>query len=112
MGVLDSARGRKAGEFLLDAMIARARAIKIKKLYLLTNSKCAAAVHLYEKAGFVHDATIMADNGARYERCNVAMSFPIQSLLRRHRHFDALRSPDDAARGWPLHHAVTESDLT
>jgi N-acetylglutamate synthase-like GNAT family acetyltransferase len=77
MGVLDSARGRKAGEFLLDAMIARARDMKVEKLYLLTNSKCAAAVHLYEKAGFVHDGAIMTDYGARYERCNVAMSFPL-----------------------------------
>ena len=38
---------------------------------LLSNAKCAAAVHLYEKAGFRHDAEIMA----RYERCNVAMRY-------------------------------------
>ncbi len=77
MGVLESARGRKAGEFLLAAMIARARELGAHKLYLLTNKKCAAAVHLYEKLGFVHDATIMQGYGARYDRCDVAMSFPI-----------------------------------
>jgi GNAT superfamily N-acetyltransferase len=77
MGVLDSARGRKAGEFLLSAMINRARSIGAKKLYLLTNARCAAAVHLYEKAGFVHDAAIMANYGSRYARCDVAMSFPV-----------------------------------
>jgi GNAT superfamily N-acetyltransferase len=81
MGVLDSARGQKAGEFLLAALIDRARAMAAQKLYLLTNSKCAAAIHLYEKAGFVHDAAIMAEYGARYERCNVAMRFggPLRS---------------------------------
>jgi N-acetylglutamate synthase-like GNAT family acetyltransferase len=77
MGVIESARGRKAGEFLLDAMIGRARSMNASKLYLLTNSKCEAAIHLYEKAGFVHDAAIMAEYGARYQRSNVAMSFPI-----------------------------------
>jgi N-acetylglutamate synthase-like GNAT family acetyltransferase len=75
MGVLDTARGRKAGEFLLDAIIVRAKAMAAQKLYLLTNKKCAAAIHLYEKVGFVHDAAIMADYGARYERCDVAMRF-------------------------------------
>ena len=75
MGVLESARGLKAGEFLLEAMIARAAAMGARKLYLLTNAKCAAAVHLYEKLGFVHDGAIMADYGARYERCNVAMRY-------------------------------------
>ena len=44
-------------------------------MYLLTNSKCAAAIHLYEKNGFEHDAEIMATYGARYERCNVAMRY-------------------------------------
>ena len=73
MGVRESARGLKAGEFLLAATIERARAMGIDRLYLLTNSKCAPAIHLYEKLGFVHDAGIMAEHGARYERCDVAM---------------------------------------
>ncbi len=75
MGVREAARGLKAGEFLLDAMIQRAAAMGADPLYLLTNRKCAAAIHLYEKLGFVHDAEIMARYGARYERCNVAMRF-------------------------------------
>lgn len=75
MGVLESARGRKAGEFLLHATIARAQDLGADRLYLLTNSKCASAIHLYEKAGFVHDAEIMREFGARYERCNVAMRY-------------------------------------
>ena len=73
MGVRESARGLKAGEFLLAAVIERAHELGADPLYLLTNHKCAAAIHLYEKLGFAHDAGIMADYGARYERCDVAM---------------------------------------
>lgn len=75
MGVHESARGRKAGEQLLKAIIARAEQLGAQRLYLLTNSKCGAAIHLYEKAGFEHDADIMAEFGSRYERCNVAMLY-------------------------------------
>ncbi|TWI62650.1 DNA-binding MarR family transcriptional regulator [Pseudoduganella lurida] len=75
MGVRASARGLKAGEFLLAAIIDRAMALQADPLYLLSNTKCAPAIHLYEKLGFRHDAGIMARYGARYERCNVAMLY-------------------------------------
>jgi N-acetylglutamate synthase-like GNAT family acetyltransferase len=75
MGVRETARGMKAGEFLLAAIIARAQELGAAKLYLLTSHKCAAAIHLYEKLGFTHDAQIMADYGSRYERCDVAMLY-------------------------------------
>lgn len=75
MGVRETARGRKAGEFLLAAAIERAKVLGADPLYLLTNSRCAAAIHLYEKAGFQHDAEIMTRYGARYERCDVAMRY-------------------------------------
>lgn len=75
MGVRETARGLKAGEFLLGGVIDRARDLGAEKLYLMTNRKCAAAIHLYEKLGFEHDAEIMADYGARYERCDVAMRY-------------------------------------
>jgi DNA-binding MarR family transcriptional regulator/N-acetylglutamate synthase-like GNAT family acetyltransferase len=75
MGVSAAARGRKAGEFLLAATLERARAMGMDTLYLLTNRKCAAAIHLYEKLGFEHSAAIMARYGSRYERCDVAMIY-------------------------------------
>jgi DNA-binding MarR family transcriptional regulator/GNAT superfamily N-acetyltransferase len=79
MGVSAAARGRKVGEFLLHATIARARQLGAKRLYLLSNKKSAAAIHLYEKLGFVHDPGIMAEFGARYGRCDVAMQYaPLQ----------------------------------
>ena len=73
MGVLEAARGRYAGEFLLRAVIARAQQMGARTLYLLSNKKSGVAIRLYEKLGFVHDQTIMRIYGARYERCDVAM---------------------------------------
>jgi N-acetylglutamate synthase-like GNAT family acetyltransferase/DNA-binding MarR family transcriptional regulator len=75
MGVRATARGLKGGEFLLAAAIERARKMKIEDFYLLTNSKCESAIHLYEKLGFAHDKEVMAKHGARYKRCDVAMRF-------------------------------------
>lgn len=75
MGVLESARGRKAGEFLLRAVLRRSLELGARRLYLLTNAACAPAIHLYEKLGFRHDAGILREFGARYARCNVAMLF-------------------------------------
>ena len=75
MGVLETARGLKAGEFLLAAVIERAQELGANPLYLLTNKACAAAIHLYEKLGFQHNAGIMANYGARYARCDVAMLY-------------------------------------
>ena len=73
MGVRESARGRGAGEVLLRAAIARAQEMGAETLYLLSNRKSATAIRLYERHGFRHDAQIMAEYGARYERCDVAM---------------------------------------
>lgn len=75
MGVLESARGLGAGGFLLQAAIERARSLGCETLYLLTSSKCATAIRLYERAGFEHDAEIMRAFGARYARCDVAMRY-------------------------------------
>src|ERR1700712_374473 len=68
MGVRETARGLKAGEFLLAEIIARAQSLRADPLYLLTHASCEAAIHLYEKLGFQHDAQIMAQYGARYTR--------------------------------------------
>lgn len=75
MGVRPSARGRKAGELLLSTALARANAMGIETLYLLTNTKCVAAIRLYEKFGFRHDAEIMRAYGAAYARSDVAMRY-------------------------------------
>ena len=73
MGVLERAHGLKAGEFLLEAVLEQARSRGIDPLFLLTNSRCEAAIHLYQKHGFQHDTEIMKDYAASYARCDVAM---------------------------------------
>jgi DNA-binding MarR family transcriptional regulator/N-acetylglutamate synthase-like GNAT family acetyltransferase len=75
MGVLPAARGQKAGEFLLRAVLRRAAELQAHTLYLLTSRQCAPAIHLYEKLGFQHDADIMERFGRRYARCDVAMRY-------------------------------------
>lgn len=75
MGVREAARGSGAGRYLLEAIIARAIELGADRLYLLTNHRCESAIHLYEAAGFHHDPGIMAEFGARYERCDVAMLY-------------------------------------
>lgn len=76
MGIRIDLRGLKIGETLLVATIAKAKALGIKRLFLLTNAKQKAAIHLYEKLGFVHCQKIMDEFGGGYERCNVAMDYP------------------------------------
>lgn len=75
MGVLKHVRGLKAGQKLLNFVISQIDTLPIKKLYLLTNKKCEAAIHLYEKIGFEHSKEVMRDYGCHYQRCNVAMLF-------------------------------------
>lgn len=75
MGVLESARGKGVGEFLLAAAIERAHTLPQRPLFLLTNWRCASAIRLYERSGFVHDREIMARYGASYERSDVAMRY-------------------------------------
>ncbi len=75
MGVKSGLRGLKAGEFLLEALIERAATMKPERLYLLTSKRCEAAIHLYEKCGFEHDAELLVAARHHYDRCDVAMTY-------------------------------------
>lgn len=75
MGVSADARGKKVGEALLRYVLTKAPVIAFNSLFLLTNTKCEAAIHLYEKLGFSHDDTIMEAYGGAYSRCDVAMRY-------------------------------------
>lgn len=77
MGVLSSARGLKVGEILLQHVIEQAKFMQVKDLFLLTNKNCEAAIHLYEKNGFIHSKRIMDKYGAMYSRCDVAMEYSL-----------------------------------
>lgn len=52
LGVRESARGRGAGQKLMEAAIEDIRSKGKKKAVLCTNHKLASARHLYEKLGF------------------------------------------------------------
>lgn len=73
MGVLESARGQKIGEQLLAFVLQQANEMRLETVYLLSSVKCEAAIHLYLKHGFEHDADIMQRFAAAYDRCDVAM---------------------------------------
>ena len=77
MGVLPKAQGHQIGSRLLAALVEKARELAARELYLLSSRKCEAAVHLYERFGFVHDQEVMRNHGANYGRCDVAMSYPL-----------------------------------
>jgi len=75
MGVLESARGLKAGEVLLKHVLTDCRKEDIDVLFLLTNHQCEAAIHLYEKNGFVHDQGIKDKFNGLYERSDTFMKY-------------------------------------
>ena len=75
MAVAPEAQGRGIGEALLRAGIAKAFELGAERLFLLTNSKSQAAIRLYERNGFVHDAQLLASAGGEYARCDVAMRY-------------------------------------
>ena len=73
MGVLEEARDLGAGAFLLAAVLQEVKRLQVANLFLLTSSKCEAAIHLYRKQGFQDDAEVMDTYAKSYARCNVAM---------------------------------------
>jgi N-acetylglutamate synthase-like GNAT family acetyltransferase len=75
MGVIDSARGLKAGEVLLKQVIKDTLTWDVDTLFLLTSSKCEAAIHLYEKNGFMHDESIKEKFKELYERSDTFMKY-------------------------------------
>jgi putative acetyltransferase len=54
MTVAENSRGAGVGRRLLEFAIAEARRMNARRLYLESNTKAAAAIHLYEQLGFRH----------------------------------------------------------
>ena len=71
MTVSESARGYGIGRRLLVFAIAVARVLQTRRLYLESNTKAAAAIHLYEELGFRHIAA--PAKASKYARANVFM---------------------------------------
>lgn len=72
MAVSEAARGKGVGAALMEAVEGYARnALGLDEIYLLSNTKNAAAIRLYERCGWSVDF-----NGThpQYGRCNIGMS--------------------------------------
>lgn len=84
MTVAAAQRGRGRGSILIETALARAAAMGATSVYLLSNTRLAAAVHLYRKHGFapIHEG---ADSG--HARCDLIMERAI--------------APLDAPPSWP-----------
>jgi GNAT superfamily N-acetyltransferase len=76
MAVSEKARGKKIGHRLMEAAIAKARALDGELLMLETNSRLLPAIHLYRKMGFTpFDFT--PDDKPHYERVDMRMRLPL-----------------------------------
>jgi putative acetyltransferase len=71
MTVAETARGNGVGRRLLEFALLQARRMGARRLYLESNKRAAAAVHLYEDLGFQHLAE--PRHASRFERANVFM---------------------------------------
>lgn len=69
MGVNPAAQGKGVGHSLGVAVMGEARKMGFSKMVLYSNTKLAAALHLYKKLGF-HE--VKAECGA-YGRCDIKM---------------------------------------
>ena len=71
MTVAEKERGTGVGRRLLRFTIDVARSMGARRLYLESNTKVAAAIHLYEQAGFRHLSEPL--HASKYQRANVFM---------------------------------------
>lgn len=78
MAVNARERGRGVGRALLEYVVKEARKLRIRRLYLETNSSLRNAIHLYESIGFRH-LPRERRGAAHYERGDVAMELFLSS---------------------------------
>jgi ribosomal protein S18 acetylase RimI-like enzyme len=76
MAVVPAARGNGHGRRLIDAAIARARALGASSLFLGSNHRLAPAVRLYESVGFRHVPRERV-GPLPYTRADVFMELPL-----------------------------------
>jgi putative acetyltransferase len=77
MTVAESARGLGIGRKLLGFAISVARQMGAHRLYLESNTRAEAAIHLYQQLGFRRIAA--PAHPSKYERANVFMELPLVS---------------------------------
>ena len=75
MAVAEAVRGHGIGRRLLQFAIDLAHQMGAHRLYLESNRKNEAAVHLYEQLGFRHLPA--PPHASKYARANVFMDLPL-----------------------------------
>lgn len=75
MGVSNKSRGEGVGRKLLKKVLKRAEELSCRRLFLLTNKNCRAAIHLYRDFGFKDSEEIRLKYGSSYKRCNLGMIY-------------------------------------
>ena len=70
MAVSPAHQGRGLGKALIETCISKAREIKAKKIYLVSNTQLQSAIKLYKNSGFV---TIQTGQHPVYSRANIVM---------------------------------------
>jgi len=70
MAVSPAHQGKGLGKALIEICLSKAREIKAKKIYLVSNTKLQSAIELYKKYGFV---TIQTGQHPVYSRANIVM---------------------------------------
>ncbi|HET9977892.1 MAG TPA: GNAT family N-acetyltransferase [Burkholderiaceae bacterium] len=79
MGLLASHRGRGLGERLLRACLAKAQAQGLTRIELQVRADNAAAIRLYERVGFTHEAVqrqAMRFDGVHYDALQMSLLLP------------------------------------
>ena len=71
MAVSPNCQGKGYGKLLLEAVLAKLKTIKAKRVYLVSNTKLKAAIHLYRQYGFT---TISEGPHPIYTRAKIIMS--------------------------------------
>jgi len=79
MTVSENVRGRGVGRMLLQFAVVAARRMGAHRLYLESNTKAAAAIHLYEQLGFRHLPA--PEHESKYARANVFMELPLREQV-------------------------------
>ncbi|MEO7766637.1 MAG: GNAT family N-acetyltransferase [Ferruginibacter sp.] len=74
MAVYEKYQGKKIGNEMIAFCIAKAKALKLTKIILYSNTKLAPAIHLYKKYGF----TEVPITNSIYKRSDIKMELLIE----------------------------------
>ena len=74
MAVAPSAQGRGYGKLLMEAAIAFSRGARARKVVIVSNTRLAPAIRLYEKYGFVR---VPLETDGRYQRADMRLELKL-----------------------------------